>query len=309
MKDSSWINEAACRQPGVDRGIFLGPISNSDSYPTRQEDIEAARSVCISTTEALGCPVVEQCLADGKRRGDFTTFRGGFTGAERMAQREDRKLPEIGQIDQPHLEAYAGISFNTAVDRLIPYKPMNPQIIYQEADFWEEQHNLASFTPQRPYLATQALCLQQTLSQQAQRAESIGDIDDEAGQLWYVFCAGAMALSRLTRLTMAATELGDSDLDASGIHIDHAPVDPRKTGLHVAERILAKLDITPPEFDEYSWYRTDGLYLQVSRPAHPSRRFYASHEYNEQQFKPETKFSITARIASELWWQAPPDET
>lgn len=73
-----WIEDAACREPGVDPELFF-PVS--ESGPAAGQ-VAAAKAVC------AGCPVAGDCLGWALRAGEATGIWGGTTPAERRLLRD-----------------------------------------------------------------------------------------------------------------------------------------------------------------------------------------------------------------------------
>ena len=77
MITESWVDDAACREPGIDPELFF-PV-NESAPPAAQ--LAAARAICAR------CPVTEQCLGWALRAGEPVGIWGGTTPEERRRTR------------------------------------------------------------------------------------------------------------------------------------------------------------------------------------------------------------------------------
>jgi WhiB family transcriptional regulator, redox-sensing transcriptional regulator len=75
--DAAWMEDAACREPGVDPELFF-PVSESGAA-VRQ--VAAARAVCAR------CPVQRQCREWALHAGEPAGIWGGTTPEERRLLR------------------------------------------------------------------------------------------------------------------------------------------------------------------------------------------------------------------------------
>jgi len=75
--DAAWMEDAACREPGVDPELFF-PVSESG---TAVRQVAAARAVCAR------CPVQRQCREWALQAGEPAGIWGGTTPEERRLLR------------------------------------------------------------------------------------------------------------------------------------------------------------------------------------------------------------------------------
>ena len=83
--NSSWHENAACREPGIDPELFFPVGESGPAIP----QIRAAKAVCAR------CPVIAECRSYALRAGEPDGIWGGLTTTERSRARRSPRRHEV----------------------------------------------------------------------------------------------------------------------------------------------------------------------------------------------------------------------